>query len=150
ARADHDGALGRLERFLRRAGSPVAVISHLAAAPRLIEVLALAFGASGFMAKTLTRHPGWLYWLSEPGALARARTAEEIRRDLATALEPLQSEERRLDALRLAKRREILHIGVRDVLRLASVEETLGALSVLADTLIEAACEVAQDALRRS
>jgi len=150
ASADPDGALRRLERFFRATGNASAMLSHLAADPRMIHALTVAFGASAFMAEILTRHPTWLFWLSEPDVLARARGGDEIRRDLAAALAPLRSEEKRLDALRIAKRREILHIGLRDLLRRATVEETVRALSVLAETLIETACEVAEDTLRKS
>ena len=116
--ADPDGALTRFERFVRAAGSPGRVFSHLGSDPRMIDVLLRSFGASPFLAEILIRQPGLMYWLSEPGALARPRRADEIRADLASALGSLRSEERRKDALRVAKRREILHIGVRDLLRL--------------------------------
>jgi glutamate-ammonia-ligase adenylyltransferase len=43
----------------------------------------------------------------------------------------------------------MLHIGVRDLLRLSSVEETLTALSVLAEVLIWAAYSICDSALRR-
>ena len=56
---------------------------------------------------------------------------------------------KQLDHLRAIKRREMLHIGVRDLLRLSSVEETLTALSVLAEALISAAYWVCASALRR-
>src|SRR6185436_11167513 len=48
------------------------------------------------------------------------------------------------------KRKEMLHIGVRDLLRIASVEQTLSALSVLAESLISAAYEISDAALRRT
>jgi len=150
ASADPDGALSRLERFVRASGSPAAMLSHLTTDPRMIDVLARTFGASPFMAEILIRHPAWLYWLSEPDVLARSRTKDEMSRDLAAALEPLRTDERRLDALRLAKRREILHVGVRDLLRLATVEDTVSALSLVAEALIEAACVVAEEGLRKS
>src|SRR5207247_10092370 len=127
-----------------------AMLPHLTTAPRMTDVLARTFGASPFMAEILIRHPAWLYWLSEPDVLARSRTKDEMARDLAAALEPLRTDERRLDALRLAKRREILHVGVRDLLRLATVEETVSALSLVAEALIEAACVVAEEGLRKS
>ena len=150
ASADPDGALSRLERFVRASGSAAAMLSHLTTDPRMIDVLARTFGASPFMAEILIRHPAWLYWLSEPDVLARSRTKDEMARDLAAALEPLRTDERRLDALRLAKRREILHVGVRDLLRLATVEDTVSALSLVAEALIEAACVVAEEGLRAS
>jgi glutamate-ammonia-ligase adenylyltransferase len=86
--------------------------------------------------------------VSDPEVLAHGRRRAEIESDVARALAPLPSEERRKDALRLAWRREMLHIGVRDLLRLASVEETLGALSGLAEALIQKAYDVAEAALR--
>jgi [glutamine synthetase] adenylyltransferase / [glutamine synthetase]-adenylyl-L-tyrosine phosphorylase len=150
ASADPQGALSRLERFARASGRPAALLSHLATDPRMIDVLALTFGASPFMAEILIRHPVWFYWLSEPGVLGRARTKDEMTRELVAAVDPLRSHERRLDALRLAKRREILHIGVRDLLRHATVDETVATLSALAEALIEAACVVAEDGLRAS
>jgi [glutamine synthetase] adenylyltransferase / [glutamine synthetase]-adenylyl-L-tyrosine phosphorylase len=148
--ADPDGALSRFERVVRASGSAVRLLSHLRSDPRMIDVILRTLGGSPFLAEVLIRHPGWLYWLSEPGVLDRARTREEIAAELQGALEPLRSEERRLDALRLAKRREILHIGVRDLLRRATVDETVAALSDLAEGLIEAALWTAEEGLRAS
>jgi len=150
ASPDPDGALSRLERFARASGSAAALVSHLATDPRMIDVLTRTFGSSPFMAEILIRHPAWFYWLSEPDVLARPRSEDEVADDLAAALDPLRTDERRLDTIRLAKRREILHIGVRDLLRLATVEDTVAALSLLAEALIEAACTVAEDGLRAS
>jgi glutamate-ammonia-ligase adenylyltransferase len=62
----------------------------------------------------------------------------------------LDDEAKQFDLLRAAKRREILHIGVRDLIRLASVEETFHALSFLAKALIASAYEVAATALKRA
>jgi glutamate-ammonia-ligase adenylyltransferase len=146
--ADPDGALNHLERFVAMGGSALALLSHLEAQPRAMEIVARVFGASSFMAEILIRHPAWLYWLSEPDVLDRPRTRGDIERDLDRALLPLQSEPRRLDLLRITRRREILHIGVRDLLRLSSVTETVGALSGLAEALIQKAYETAEGALR--
>jgi glutamate-ammonia-ligase adenylyltransferase len=144
ASADPDAALSRLERFVGAAGSASRTFSHLRTDPRMTDVLLRAFGASPFLAEVLIRNPGWMYWLSEPGVLARARTAREVAGDVRSALASLATAERRRTALRIGKRREALHAGVRDVLRLASVAETLVALSDAADALIEAALSVAR------
>ena len=146
---DPDGALNHLERFVKTGGGALALLSHLGAHPRAIEVLAQAFGASSFMAEILIRHPAWLYWLSEPEVLESPRTRREIEQELDRAFDSLQSEPRRLDLLRITRRREILHIGVRDLLRLSRVTETVGALSGLAGALIQKAYETAEGALRR-
>jgi len=150
AAADPDAALFRLERFVRAAGSAARVFSHLRADPRMVEVLVRALGGSPFLAEILIRQPNWLYWLSEPEVLEAPRTAAEMAGDLERALAPLHSEERRKDALRIAKRREILRIAVRDLLRRATVLETLDELSRLAAALIPAALQVGEAALRAS
>jgi glutamate-ammonia-ligase adenylyltransferase len=144
ASADPDEALSRLERFVSAAGSASRTFSHLRADPRMTDVLLRSFGASPFLAEVLIRHPGWMYWLSEPGVLARARTARDVAADARAALASLGTLERRRAALRLAKRRESLHAGVRDTLRIADVAETLLALSDAADALVEAALAVAR------
>jgi glutamate-ammonia-ligase adenylyltransferase len=145
ASADPDGALGRLERFVGAAGSASRTFSHLRADPRMTDVLLRSFGASPFLAEVLIRHPGWLYWLSEPGVLARARTARDVAADLRASLASLETLDRRRAALRVSRRREALHAGVRDTLRFCGVAETLFALSEAADALVEAALVVARD-----
>jgi glutamate-ammonia-ligase adenylyltransferase len=144
ASADPDGALSRLERFVGAAGSAARTFSHLRADPRMTDVLLRSFGASPFLAEVLIRHPGWLYWLSEPGVLGRPRTAREVAADVRSSLSSLETLDRRRAALRVARRREALHAGVRDTLRLATVAETLLALSDAADALVEAALAVAR------
>jgi len=147
ASADPDGALSRFERFVRSAGSAVHTFSHLRADPRMTGVLLRALGASPFLAEVLIRHPAWMYWLSEAGVLERPRTARDVEGELRPGLASLRSLEHRRSALRLARRREALHAGVRDLLGFATVEETLLALSDAADALIGAALEAVREAL---
>src|SRR5207244_10568864 len=57
------------------------------------------------------------------------------------------SKERRLDALRRFKRRELLAVGVRDLLGLASVEQTTIDLSILSEVLIQQVYLVCRESL---
>jgi glutamate-ammonia-ligase adenylyltransferase len=147
--ADPDQALRHLERFVRASLGPLPLLSDLAVRPRAMELVARTFGASPFMAEILVRHPGWLHWITEKGVLEHPRRRAQIEADLDRFLAPLASVERRLDGLRIARRREILHVGVRDLLRLATVEETMAGLSTLADVLLQKAYELAEETLRR-
>jgi glutamate-ammonia-ligase adenylyltransferase len=147
--ADPDRALGHLERFLRASLGPLQLLADLAERPHAMELIIRAFGASSFMAEILVRNPPWFYWLTDPRNLEGSRRRAAIEADLDRSLAPLSSIDRRLDALRIVRRREILHIGVRDLLRLATVEETLASLTVLAEVLIQKAYELAEETLRR-
>lgn len=150
--ADPDRGLIRFERFLRVHPEPQRLLSALRARPRAAELLAVTLGGSPFLAETLIRHPAWFDSLSEPEAVSHPRSRVDIEFDLLQSLRALgrhPPHEAELNSLRLAKRRELLRIGARDLLRLATVEETLTALSELAEALVQQAYASCEDALRR-
>lgn len=150
--ADPDRGLIRFERFLRVHPEPQRLLSALRERPRAAELLAVTLGGSPFLAETLIRHPAWFDGLAEPEAVSHRRSRMDIEFDLLQSLRGLgrhPPHEAQLNALRLAKRRELLRIGARDLLRLAPVEETLTALSELAEALVQQAYASCEDALRR-
>jgi [glutamine synthetase] adenylyltransferase / [glutamine synthetase]-adenylyl-L-tyrosine phosphorylase len=147
--ADPDQALNYFERFARAAINKIYLFSYLKDSPRTLEILAKTFGGSPYMAEILIRDPHYLYWVTDPQILNGVRKKREIERELARALKTLTDERKRLDYLRIIKRRETLRIGVRDLLRLCPVEETLADLSTLAEALISAAHWICSSALRR-
>src|SRR5262249_16348905 len=109
-----------------------------------------SLGGSSYMAEILIRDPHHFYWVAEPDNLNRTRTKPDIRRDLRSMSAMLEDEEKQLDFLRAVKRREMLHIGVRDLLPIPSVEQTNAALSFLAEALISSAYEISAAALKRT
>jgi glutamate-ammonia-ligase adenylyltransferase len=147
--ADPDQALNYFERFTRAAASNIHLFSYFKDSPRTLEILAKTFGGSPYMADILIRDPHYFYWVTDPQILHHSRKKRDIQRELARALKTLADEQKQLDYLRVLKRREMLLIGVRDLLRLCSVEETLAALSTLAEALISAAYWICASALRR-
>jgi glutamate-ammonia-ligase adenylyltransferase len=149
ASANPDQALIRFERFAA-ATNKAHLFTYLRNSKQAMEILAKILGGSAYMAEILIRDPHLFYWVAEPEILNRTRTTLQIRRDLRATLRMLDDETQQFDLLRATKRREILHIGVRDLLRLASVEETFHALSFLAQALIASAYEVAATALKKN
>jgi glutamate-ammonia-ligase adenylyltransferase len=148
--ADPDQALTYFERFASAAINKTRLFSYLRDSPRVLEILARTLGGSPYMAEILIRDPHHFYWVTDPDTLYNGRKKREIRRELVQTLGALTESQSRLDYLRVLKRREMLHIGVRDLLRLCSVEETLTALSVLAEVLISAAYWICASGLRRA
>jgi [glutamine synthetase] adenylyltransferase / [glutamine synthetase]-adenylyl-L-tyrosine phosphorylase len=147
--ADPDQALNYLERFSRAALNKTQLFVYLKDFPRAIEILAKALGASPYMAEILIRDPQHFYWVTDPQILYSSRRKRDIQRELVQTLKVIEGEQTQLDYLRVVKRREMLQIGVRDLLRLCSVEETLAALSILAETLISLTHSVCASTLRR-
>jgi glutamate-ammonia-ligase adenylyltransferase len=147
--ADGNQALNYLDRFAGAALNRSQLFVYLRDSPRTLEVLAKTLGASPYMAEILIRDPQHFYWLTDPANLYSSRKKRDIQRELAGTLKLLEDEKTQLDYLRVLKRREMLHIGVRDLLRLCSVQETLTALSTLAEILISMTHWICASALKR-
>src|SRR5689334_15555920 len=147
--ADPDQAMTFLERFTDAAIHRLRLFSHLKDSPRAMEILAKTLGGSPYMAEILIRDPQHFYWVTDPHILYSVRAKREVKYELLHTLKLLEDEQKQRDYLRFFKRREMLHIGVRDLLRLCPVEQTLAALSILAEVLIGGAHWVSALAMRR-
>jgi len=147
--ANPDQALTYFERFAGASSSKTHLFTYLKNSRQALDILAKSLGGSAYMAEILIRDPDHFYWVTDPQMLHRLRRKREIQRDLIQTLKRLGREDKQLGYLRAVKRREMLLIGVRDLLRIATVEETLAALSVLAEALISATYSICASALRR-
>jgi glutamate-ammonia-ligase adenylyltransferase len=147
--ANPDQAIVYFERFATASLNKPQLFAYLRDFPQAIEILIKSLGGSSYMAEILIRDPQLFYWVTDPQILSRPRTKREIRREIVRTAKALPTEQQQLDYLRSVKRREMLHLGVRDLLRLSTVEDTWTALSVLAETLISATCWICASALRR-
>jgi glutamate-ammonia-ligase adenylyltransferase len=147
--ADPDQALNYWERFLGTGINRGQLFEYLHGSLRMLHLLCTIFGNSPSMAQTLIRDPLLVYWLAETHALTRRPTKSSMEQALRTMLANVKALELKLDALRRFRRREMLRIGIRDLLRLADVPETTAVLSDLAAVLIQAAYEIVVAELRR-
>ena len=146
--ADPDLALNQWERWLASGVSRSAVLEYLRNAPRMVDLVCAIFGNSNSLASTLVRDPLLLYWLAQQNVLSTAPTKVGMERTVRQSLESVDATELKLDALRRFRHREMLRIGVRDLLRLADVVETTASLSDLASVLIDAAYRIVDAGLR--
>ena len=146
--ADPDQALNHWERWLASGVSRSAVLEYLRSAPRMLDLVCAIFGNSDSLAFTLVRDPLLLYWLAEQNVLSTAPTKAGMERTVRQSLEAATATELRLDLLRRFRHREMLRIGVRDLVRLADVVETTASLSDLASVLIGAAYRIVDADLR--
>ncbi|HSQ91274.1 MAG TPA: hypothetical protein VLM19_03770, partial [Nitrospiraceae bacterium] len=146
--ADPDQALNPWERWLVSGVSRSAVLEYLRSAPRMLDLVCTIFGNSDSLTFTLDRDPLLLYWLAQQNVLSTAPTRAGMERTIRQGLEAVTATELRLDLLRRFRRREMLRIGVRDLVRLADVVETTASLSDLASVLIDAAYRIVDADLR--
>ncbi len=146
--ADPDQALNHWERWLASGVSKSAVLEYLRSDPRMLDLVCAIFGNSDSLAFTLVRDPLLLYWLAQQHVLSTAPTRAGMERTIRQSLEGVTATELRLDLLRRFRRREMLRIGVRDLVRLADVVETTASLSDLASVLIDAAYRIVDTDLR--
>jgi [glutamine synthetase] adenylyltransferase / [glutamine synthetase]-adenylyl-L-tyrosine phosphorylase len=146
--ADPDQALNHWERLLANVTRST-FLDYLRSSPRMLELLSTIFGNSDSLAFTIIRDPTLVYWLAEEQVLYRPSTKAALQHALRKQLTRLTVTELKLSALRRFRRREMLRIGVRDLLRLADVPETTTSLSDLAALLIDAAYEIVDADLRR-
>lgn len=146
--ANPDQALNHWERLLENV-TRSSFLDYLHSSPRMLDLLCTIFGNSDALAFTVIRDPMLVYWLAEEGVLSKAPTRRGLETSLRSSLDHLTVKELKLDVLRRFRRREMLRIGVRDLLRLAPVPETTAALSDMAGLLIQSAYEIVDADLRR-
>lgn len=145
---DPDQALNHWERLLASV-TRTSMLDFLRSSPHMLNLLCVIFGNSDALAFTIIRDPTLIYWLSEDGVLSKPPTREGMDAVLRRKIGHLTTKELQLDVLRRFRRQTMLLIGVRDLLRLASVPDTTASLSDLASLLIHAAYEIVDADLRR-
>jgi glutamate-ammonia-ligase adenylyltransferase len=146
--ADPDQALNHWERLLENMTRST-FLDYLHSSPRMLDLLSTIFGNSDSLAFTIIRDPMLVYWLAEEDVLSKPSTRVGLEQAIQKQLARLTVKELKLAALRRFRRREMLRIGVRDLLRLADVSETTASLSDLAALLIHAGYEIVDADLRR-
>ena len=147
--ADPDQALNEWERYSDSGIHRLQLFQYLAVVPHVIEVLGAAFGNSPAMAQTLIRDPLLVYWIEDDRVLLRRTTRNVLLANLQASLSAVTSFEARCEALRRFKRREMLRIGIRDLLGIATPVETYTVLSELAAAVIHATYELVDEDLRQ-
>ncbi len=145
---DPDLALNNFERFTQTTFNKTSLLSYLNESMPTLFRAAKIFGGSPFLSDILIRNPGYFYWVFDMTSLEKAKTKAGLKKELSASLRVSNNKTWRLEILRIFKRKEILRIGVRDLIQCASVQLTLKEVTNLADVLIEAAQKICEQTLR--
>ena len=147
--ADPDQALNEWERYVDSGIHRLQLFQYLEHVPHVVETLSTVFGNSQAMAQTLIRDPLLVYWIEDDRVLVERRTRSRLLSIGRAMLEGVKSYEAKCEALRRFKRREMLRLGIRDLLGIATPNETYTTLSDLAAEVIQAAYELVEHELQR-
>lgn len=146
---DPDQALTYFERFARATLNRSNLLSYLKDSPYTLWLLIKVFGTSPFLSEVLIRFPNYLYWIAEKKTLEEEKPKKELARETERSLKNLKTPELKLELLCVIKNKELLRIGVRDLLGKVSVEETTTDLSNLAGVIIHQVYRISEGELKK-
>ena len=138
---DPDMALNNWERFVQSIEDVNGHYETLLSQPMRLELLLSIFAGSQFLADALVRNPEFLDWVTSPEKVRRPGRREDLETELRAIHRASPSRDAWLDELRRFRRREMLRIGARDICLGVPTPDVMRDLSVLAESLIQAALE---------
>ncbi len=138
---DPDEALTNLERVSASLGAKAVLWELFSTNPASLKLYVDLCAGSPFLSSILTNNPGMADELLDSLVLNRPRPAEELRAELvelcrgANDLEPI---------LHSFQDKEVLRIGVADLLGMADIRQTTLGLSDVADTILNQVVELVE------
>lgn len=146
---DPDMALNNIERFIEVVMDRSVLYTTLIKHPQAIHILCVLCGSSEVLSDTLRQHPMYFQWLLDAKVMSGAKLKENLAEDLSQTLSIFSKKELKYNALRRFKKREMLRIGLRDLLGDADLTTTTQELSNMADVLINEAWKIGDGKLQK-
>jgi [glutamine synthetase] adenylyltransferase / [glutamine synthetase]-adenylyl-L-tyrosine phosphorylase len=142
--ADPDMALNNLERFVGGLPDIPRFVALCREQPSVVRLLITICGASRFLAAFIvTDVDETLSWFADPEYLDRNAGKAALRQRLAVLGNGADDRASLARMLRIFRKREMLRIGLRDLLGKADLRETVAELSDLAEVCLQKAYETA-------
>ncbi|MDP4173343.1 MAG: hypothetical protein Q8933_05195 [Bacteroidota bacterium] len=124
-----------LHRMIFSLFDKVSFLSDAVKFPHYIQIIISIAVNSNYLTDIIIRNPEYLYWIISPENLKARITDEYLRKSIHTSLSKYRSFNAKVNFLRAIKRREILRIGVNDILGNLPLKETTEQLSILAKVI---------------
>ena len=140
---DPDRALSSFARWFEAVGNRAAYLQLLMRHPIALDVFARVTGSSQYFADLLARNPEYFEIVANPGVRGGRVSASALTRNVMALVTACHSPQLQRDALRRWKAREMLRIGVRDLVGLADMPITAREFSNLADACVQCALAIA-------
>jgi [glutamine synthetase] adenylyltransferase / [glutamine synthetase]-adenylyl-L-tyrosine phosphorylase len=103
--------------------------------PRHAEILISTAANSNYLTDILIRSPEYFYWIANPSNLNEKIEFNSFSKSVEATLKQFKSFTAKVNSLRRIKRKEILRIGLKDILNEISVQEVTDQLSILAKVI---------------
>ena len=146
ATPDPDDTLATLERVTASLGGKAVLYELFSASPPTLSLYVDLCATSPFLSGVLVNNPGMIDELLDSLLLDQSRTAAELRDELAELLRGASDPDPILHSF---QDKELLRIGVRDLLRRDDVRQTTAALTDLADALLGAVLTLVEPGVRQ-
>jgi [glutamine synthetase] adenylyltransferase / [glutamine synthetase]-adenylyl-L-tyrosine phosphorylase len=117
--------------------------------PLHIEILTAISSNSNYLTDILVRNPEFFYLISNPSTLEERLKEAKFLKSIHDLLIVYKTFESKINYLKLIKRKEILRIGVRDLLTISSLKETTEQLSILAKVISKELFDLCYDEITR-
>jgi [glutamine synthetase] adenylyltransferase / [glutamine synthetase]-adenylyl-L-tyrosine phosphorylase len=141
--AGPDRVLIYFDRCQSGQANPAAFYQYLHDNPRAVEILVTLFSSSQFLSEILLLNPEYLQWLTQYKSLYRPKKLETLLQETSTVIHSFEDTDRQLDELRRFQRRELLRIGLSDLLDQFDLAAATRQLSHLADCMVHACLQIA-------
>lgn len=146
---DPDMALNNLERFAGVVIDRGFLFGLLGDHRKSLDLLLTILGSSQYLSDVLIRYPQLFEWLLEPGVLRLPVQKTDLTLELAAMTDRASSADRKWEALRRFKMREILRIGLQDLLGNQDLAGITQELSQLAEVILEKTYEMSHAELKQ-
>jgi len=134
----HRGCENNFFKIIENSFNRTALIRDLMKYPLQLEVIVSVAANSNYLADVLVRNPEFIYRLFDPTHLESYLEKDFYRDLIFTSVLQQKSFENRVRRIKMAKRREILSTGVKDIIGFLDVRRATAELSVMAAVLGEA------------
>ncbi|MCH8207989.1 MAG: bifunctional [glutamate--ammonia ligase]-adenylyl-L-tyrosine phosphorylase/[glutamate--ammonia-ligase] adenylyltransferase, partial [Nitrospinae bacterium] len=145
---DPEQGLINFERFAEKIFDKNYFYSILTQSPGLFRALIILFSGSQVLTDTLLKNPSHFDWLNKPETLDFTKSRDVLYRDYHALAGEGSPPEMTPSLLRQFKQREVIRIGLRDLMCKADVAETVGCLADLADVCLQVAYEYVDKKLK--
>jgi glutamate-ammonia-ligase adenylyltransferase len=142
---DPDRALLNFVRWADAIGNRTTHFRYLAGHPTALTIYLNVCGVSQYFSDILARNPEYFEIIANPGVRSGSRPADVVFRELSELVDCIANPELKLEAMRRFRHREMLRIGVRDILGIADMPTTAREFSSLADACIQKCYALARE-----